>query len=64
MPEFDFHKSSHSDAEHECVEVATNVPGVVAVRDSKRADGSRLRVAPHAWCHFLDTVTQPAPTTS
>ncbi|POM26050.1 hypothetical protein BTM25_04340 [Actinomadura rubteroloni] len=32
-----------------CVEVATNLPGVVGVRDSVDADGPRLAVASAAW---------------
>ncbi len=45
MYEFDFVKSSYSNTSGECVEVALNVPGVVAVRDfqeaRRRADTSR-----------------------
>jgi hypothetical protein len=52
MPNFTFHKSSYSDPERECVEVATNVPATVAVRDSKRPDGPVLRFPPHAWRVF------------
>nr|WP_209446621.1 DUF397 domain-containing protein [Streptomyces palmae] len=35
-----------------CVEVATNVPGVVARRDSKDPAGPILRFAPEAWADF------------
>ncbi|WND37567.1 DUF397 domain-containing protein [Streptomyces sp. BB1-1-1] len=53
MNSFDFGKSSYSSGSGECVEVALNVPGVVAVRDSKRpAGGPILRVAPQAWVRF------------
>ncbi|GAA5203529.1 DUF397 domain-containing protein [Streptomyces thinghirensis] len=53
MYEFDFVKSSYSNTSGECVEVALNVPGVVAVRDSKRPAGEPiLRVAPQAWVRF------------
>ncbi|MFB7087307.1 DUF397 domain-containing protein [Streptomyces sp. NPDC056296] len=53
MYEFDFVKSSHSNTSGECVEVALNVPGTVAVRDSKiPADGPILRIAPQVWARF------------
>ncbi|MFC0038533.1 DUF397 domain-containing protein [Actinomadura rayongensis] len=42
-------KSSHSDTGADtCVEVATNLPGVVGVRDSVDPNGPRLAVAPAA----------------
>lgn len=37
----------------ECVEVATNVPGVVAVRDSKDPGGPLLSFEPSAWATFV-----------
>jgi hypothetical protein len=46
-------KSSHSSANGQCVEVAANLPGVVAVRDSKNADDGALVVTPRAWVAFL-----------
>jgi hypothetical protein len=52
VPSFDFLKSSHSSGNGECVEVARNLPGVVAVRDSKDPDGPVLRLAPGAWASF------------
>ncbi|WP_330438506.1 DUF397 domain-containing protein [Micromonospora sp. NBC_00821] len=36
-----------------CVEVASNLPGVVAVRDSKDATGPALNFAPAAWAAFV-----------
>ncbi|AQA14140.1 DUF397 domain-containing protein [Streptomyces malaysiensis] len=56
MPAFAFRKSSHSDPERECVEVATNVPGAVAVRDSKDPEGRILRFTPAAWQTFAAAV--------
>ncbi|MFJ2705980.1 DUF397 domain-containing protein [Streptomyces sp. NPDC087428] len=44
---FGFAKSSSS-GNGACVEVARNLPHIVAVRDSKRLDGSVLLVAPAA----------------
>jgi hypothetical protein len=35
-----------------CVEVASNLPGVVAVRDSKDPDGPKLAFAPDEWAAF------------
>ena len=55
MTEFEFAKSSYSggDAGQECVDVARNIPGTIAVRDSKDADGVILRLTPSAWAVFL-----------
>ncbi|NBE82652.1 DUF397 domain-containing protein [Micromonospora rubida] len=36
-----------------CVEVADNLPGVVAVRDSKDRDGAVLTFGPAAWRAFV-----------
>jgi hypothetical protein len=40
----------------QCVEVAGNLPGVVAIRDSKDPDGPALVVHPTAFRAFTDTV--------
>lgn len=45
-------KSSYSDAEGPCVEVAA-VPGAVAVRDSKNPAGPVLTVQPATWRPLL-----------
>ncbi|RGC67239.1 hypothetical protein C5N14_19785 [Micromonospora sp. MW-13] len=37
----------------ECVEVADNLPGVVAIRDSKDPAGPALTFDPAAWTAFL-----------
>ncbi|MFI0417914.1 DUF397 domain-containing protein [Spongiactinospora sp. 9N601] len=37
-----------------CVEVATNIPGVVAVRDSKNPGRAPLVFTPHEWTCFLN----------
>ncbi|MFC4590050.1 DUF397 domain-containing protein [Sphaerisporangium corydalis] len=39
-----------------CVEVATNLPGAVAVRDSKWPGGPVLVFGPGEWAVFLDSV--------
>ncbi|MEO3781452.1 DUF397 domain-containing protein [Micromonospora sp. B11E3] len=40
----------------ECVEVADNLPGLVAVRDSKDPAGPALTFAPAAWVSFTREV--------
>ncbi|MGW7335026.1 DUF397 domain-containing protein [Streptomyces sp. NPDC054808] len=61
MNGFDFVKSSYSSGSGECVEVALNVPGAVAVRDSKdAADGPILRLAPQAWARFTGELGRQA----
>ncbi len=52
MPHFEFVKSSHSSGNGECVEVAGNIVGTVAIRDSKDPDGPILRLAATAWAEF------------
>ncbi|GAA3806456.1 hypothetical protein GCM10022226_28190 [Sphaerisporangium flaviroseum] len=37
----------------QCVEVAVNLPGVVAVRDSKHPDGPKLIFDPAEWRSFI-----------
>jgi len=51
-----WHKSSHSGANNDCVEVAGNLPGAVAVRDSKDRGGPALAVTPKAWNAFVAAV--------
>jgi Domain of unknown function (DUF397) len=47
-------KSSRSSGNGgDCVEVAGNLPGVVAVRDSKAPGGPVLAFAPGAWRAFV-----------
>jgi hypothetical protein len=48
-----WHKSSYSGANGDCVEVARNLPGAVAVRDSKDQAGPVLVVSPGAWNAFV-----------
>jgi hypothetical protein len=46
-------KSSYSGSNGgACVEVARNLPGAVAVRDSKDPDGPKLAFAPAEWAAF------------
>ncbi|MCX5118353.1 DUF397 domain-containing protein [Micromonospora sp. NBC_00362] len=37
----------------DCVEVADNLPGIVAVRDSKDPHGPALNFSPTAWASFV-----------
>jgi hypothetical protein len=52
-------KSSRSNQDANCVEVATNLPGVVGVRDSKDRSGPVLAFDPYAWRGFLAGVRRP-----
>ena len=45
-------KSSHSGQSGNCVEVALNLPGLAAVRDSKASDRATLMVSQEACEHF------------
>ncbi|WP_326563994.1 DUF397 domain-containing protein [Micromonospora peucetia] len=45
-----------------CVEVATNLPGIVAVRDSKDPDGRTLTLRPQAWSTFVNGTKHDAAT--
>ncbi|MFC4015185.1 DUF397 domain-containing protein [Nonomuraea purpurea] len=48
-------KSSRSSGNGgQCVEVAMNLPGVVAVRDSKGPDGPKLTFTPAEWKMFVN----------
>jgi hypothetical protein len=51
-------KSSYSNGQANCVEVARNLPEIVAVRDSKDADGGMLQVSIEAWRAFTDNLIQ------
>ncbi len=52
----EWHKSSHSSQDGNCVEVARNLPGLIAVRDSKAPEGPKLLVTPETWRAFLLTL--------
>ncbi|WP_433718869.1 DUF397 domain-containing protein [Actinoplanes sp. CA-051413] len=49
-------KSTRSGANGDCVEVADNLPGVVAVRDSKNPAAGTLKFTPQEWTAFVAAV--------
>jgi hypothetical protein len=51
-----WHKSSYSNNGGACVEAATNLPGLVAVRDSKDPSGPSLVFDADSWQAFIHTV--------
>jgi hypothetical protein len=54
-----WHKSSYSaNGGASCVEVASNLPGIVAVRDSKDRNGPHLTFVPEAWSTFVDDIKE------
>ena len=49
-------KSTYSTAEGNCIEVASNPVGTVAVRDSKNPSGPVLALSPEDWQTFVASV--------
>lgn len=49
-------KSTRSNGSGNCVEVADNLTGIVAIRDSKNPEGPALVVEPAAFAAFARTV--------
>jgi hypothetical protein len=59
----EWHKSSRSGGNGgQCVEVALNLPTVVAVRDSKNPQGGTLVFSRAEWAAFIDAVKDGAAT--
>jgi hypothetical protein len=52
----EWRKSSYSSQSGNCVEVARNLPELVAVRDSKEPGGAQLVVSTEAWQVFTRKV--------
>jgi hypothetical protein len=52
----EWQKSSHSSQSGNCVEVARNLPGLVAVRDTRRPEGATLVVSRETWRGFISTI--------
>lgn len=51
-----WHKATRSGAEGNCVEVAENLPGIVAVRDTKARDAATLVFTDAEWADFVHGV--------
>jgi len=49
-------KSRRSNGSANCVEVARNLPGIVAVRDSKDPEGPKLAFTPDEWVAFTEGI--------
>ena len=52
----EWHKSSYSSQSGNCVEAASNLPGLVAIRDTKQPDGAQLVVSQETWRVFIRSV--------
>jgi len=52
----EWRKSTRSDADGQCVEVATNLSGIIAVRDSTDTSGAALIFTPAEWEAFVGGV--------
>ncbi|WP_399089778.1 DUF397 domain-containing protein [Streptomyces sp. BBFR2] len=48
-----WYKSSYSNENYACVEVAPDAPGVVPVRDSKAPEGPILSFPPNSFAQFV-----------
>jgi hypothetical protein len=55
-PDAEWRKSRYSNGQAECVQVARNLPGIVAVRDSKNPDGPALAFGREQWRAFAAKV--------
>jgi Domain of unknown function (DUF397) len=53
-------KSSRSANGGNCVEVACNLPGMVALRDSKNREGATLAVSDRAWSGLVQWIKDGA----
>ncbi|WP_327047016.1 DUF397 domain-containing protein [Microbispora sp. NBC_01189] len=53
LSDAEFRKSSFSGGGNNCVEVATGLPGTIAIRDSKDRSGPVLAFTPGEWSAFI-----------
>jgi hypothetical protein len=58
VPAFRYFKSTYSDDLAECVEVATNIPTTIAIRDSKNPTGPSLHIRPTTWTAFRTSLAR------
>ncbi len=49
-------KSTYSSQDGNCVEIAANLPGIVAVRDSKNPPGPVLTFTHSDWAAFIQEI--------
>lgn len=56
LSEATWRKSTRSGSHGDCVEVAGNLPGAIAVRDSKDRGGPVLAFTPDEWGAFVARV--------
>ncbi len=56
LSRLEWRKSRFSNNGGNCVEVASNLPGVIGVRDSKNPTGPALIFTPDEWSAFLSGV--------
>jgi hypothetical protein len=61
MPTFEYRKSSYSNEKAECVEIATNIPTTIAIRDSKNPNGPSLQLHPTTWRAFQSSLRTSTP---
>jgi hypothetical protein len=61
--ELNWRKSTFSGNGGDCVEVARNLPGIVAVRDSKDPDGPVLTFTADEWRAFISGARAGEPRT-
>jgi hypothetical protein len=48
-----FRKSSYSVAQGACVEVGSQLSGLLVIRDSQNTNGATIPVSPHGWRRFI-----------
>ena len=51
-----WHTSTHSGGNGSCIQVAGDLPGFIAIRDSKDPHGPKLMTTPGAWQKFTTRV--------